>query len=120
MTELQAVDDLIAHLSGIPPEKWTTGVIADGRGARCALGHLCDERLSTQTLHYKAYGALRDRFMHGTSMMCANDGDVREGELLYPQATPKERSLAYLADLRAAVVKAHPEQVKAAAPEVQP
>ena len=119
MNELQAVDDLIAHLSSIPPERWTTGVLTDGKGARCALGHLCDERLSNNTPRQKAYAALRDRFMPDTTLAAANDAVPHGEEVSYPQPTPKERSLAYLADLRAAVVKAHPEQVKTAAPEVR-
>lgn len=119
MNELQAVDDLIAHLSSIPPERWTTGVLADGKGARCALGHLCDEQLSTNTPRSRAYSALRDRFLPGTALMAVNDACPHGEDLTYPQATPKERSLAYMADLRAAVVKAHPEQVKPAASEVR-
>ena len=119
LNELQAVDDLIAHFSSIPPKRWTMGVLADGKGARCALGHLCDARLSANTPRSLAYSALRDRFLPGITLMAVNDAWPPGEEFPYLQPTPKERSLAYLADLRAAVVKAHPEQVKAAAPEVR-
>jgi hypothetical protein len=84
-----SIDNIIAYMERTDADKWATEVVRTG-DQNCFFGHLFNF----------AGGTLWDLFesMYATTYMIypVNDGEVAA----YPQATAKERVIAYLKDLR--------------------
>lgn len=85
-----SIDNIIAYMEHTDAAKWATDVVRTKDGDNCFFGHLFNF----------AGGTLWNLFeeMYATEYMIypVNDGE----NATYPQATAKERVIAYLKDLR--------------------
>lgn len=104
---MYTVDYFISKFQAIPENQWTTHTHSDCNGRKCALGHCLDpEALAIFEAQWKAngcaFGVPSSEEWLGIQYICPgihyiNNGEDRD----YPQATPKARVLAVLADIKA-------------------
>ena len=89
------LDQIIAYMEGTSEESWCTDVVKTKDGSNCFYGHLFDFGEGDE-----GGSRLMDLFeeTYATVFMLypVNDGQDPK----YPQATAKQRVLAYLCDLR--------------------
>lgn len=90
MTNQKFLQQVIAHLEEIPDERWCEGKVHEGE-ARCGWGHVY------AWMYGDAERTASFQRLPLTTVISANDGLLRG----YHQATPKERSLAFLKSLLA-------------------
>lgn len=98
LSELLKMDNILAWIEATDDDRWMTEVCgreADGVTKYCVRGHLLEYG------EKNGYGPGFDDLFHeawATEFMYYGVNDGRNTE--YPQATPKERVMAYFRDLR--------------------
>jgi len=95
MTRLGSLDSVVAYMESTPEDSWRVGTVRSTDGAtNCFFGHLFNMGKDD-----KEGSDLWDAFeeLWATTYMLypVNDGESPN----YPQATPKQRVIAYLRDL---------------------
>jgi hypothetical protein len=85
-----SLDAIIRHMEGTKPEEWATDVVRTAGGENCFFGHLFNYGGNL------LWGMFEELYATEYMIYPVNDGTNKK----YPQATAKERVLAYLKDLR--------------------
>jgi hypothetical protein len=98
---LNTLDDLIAKFEAIPEEEWCIDLFDNGKGQKCALGHLGLTNAVYETDEFNA--AERILSSNGVPGACRL-ADVNNGQLggryTKTDGTPKSRVVEYLRLLR--------------------
>ena len=102
---LENLDAIIAHMEATAEDSWRVDTVRSKDGAtNCFFGHLF--AMAPDDEHGSALWSGFENLWASTYMVFPiNDGTNPR----YPQATPKQRVLAYLRDLRDGNAKAAPE-----------
>lgn len=108
---LATLQPLIRHLAGTLEESWCTDVVRqDGLEQRnCLLGHIHALGGGEDRYGSALCGLFEERWASTYRFYPVNDGADPD----YPQSTPKQRVLAFLADLAAGRVLRTPESMDA-------
>ncbi len=93
--QIGTVQDLITFFSGIPDDKWCLGMLGDGRGNHCAIGHLGMAFVGRESGYYSTNWGYPEPVI-GTDLVGSNNGWP---EYVHLGPTPKARVLAYLRSL---------------------
>ncbi len=106
MNNQYSVDFYISKFEAIPNEQWCTGVLDDGAGRHCALGHCGEVFIRAASQPSAESRALSELFWNAleTSPNRVNDYPGKTLFMFahpYSQPTPKARILAALYDIKA-------------------
>lgn len=111
------IDFFIKFYEEIPENQWCTNQQQNEKGQRCAVGHLMplDEKVRGsfyQYGHYTLMGRslflILDKSKLGRNIAFANNGSLTE----YQQSTPKQRTLAFLRDVKESLLQDIPSNRK--------
>jgi hypothetical protein len=102
---LRTLDPIIAHMEATPEGSWQTDTVRSKDGStNCFFGHLF--AMGSDDEHGSALWNGFENLWASTYLIYPiNDGENSR----YPQATPKQRILAYLRDLRDGKAKTAPQ-----------